>query len=97
MSGPTPRLTKHARERCAEMGISTKVAKHIYRHADVRIPGNRDTGCLVARSDAYPDYRVVYCETADGPLIVTVDFYSLVPYVREGETFAPIGDPCGQA
>lgn len=69
---PTPRLTDHARERCAEMGISTKVAKVIFRRAVVRRPGNPDSDCMVAVSDTYPDYAVVYFEADNGPVIATV-------------------------
>ena len=46
---PTPVLCEHARERCAEMGISTKVAKRIVREAAVVRPGMAHSDRLVAR------------------------------------------------
>lgn len=69
---PTPRLTDHARDRCVEMGISTKVAKVIFRHAVIRRPGNSGSECMVAVSDVYPDYAVVYFMADNGPVIATV-------------------------
>lgn len=81
---PTPFLTRHARERCAEMGISTKVAKRIVQHPDIIRPGNNGTACLVAVSDRYPEYAVVYDPEAFR--IVTVVFRTAEVYVREGAT-----------
>lgn len=34
----TPVLTDHARQRCAEMGISTKVAKRVVQHPSMVYP-----------------------------------------------------------
>lgn len=51
----TPRLTDHARKRCAEMGISTKIAKRVIQHADLTRPGYKGTDAQVATSRAYPD------------------------------------------
>lgn len=85
----TPTMSCHARERCAEMGISTKVAKRIVQHADMVHPGNVGTGCLVARSDAYPDYIVVFSPT-EPPTVVTVAFRTDIEYVRNGTTYVPV-------
>jgi hypothetical protein len=89
----TPRLTAHARARCAEMGVPTKVAKRIVQHADIVRPGNRGTGCLVSVSDDYPDYIVVHTDPADGPVeIVTVSFRTGGTYIRDGATYIPIDE-----
>lgn len=82
---PTPVLTRHARERCAEMEISTKVAKAIVRDPDLVRPGNSGTGCVFATSERYPRYAVVY-EPGDPHVIVSVVFRTTEPYVREGAT-----------
>lgn len=55
------------------MGISTKVAKRIVQHPDLRMPGNQP-GLIVARADAYPEYRVLYYDRPGGPEVVTVMF-----------------------
>ena len=90
----TPRLTGHARERCREMEISTKVAKRIVQHADLVRPGNAGTNCLVSVSDEHPDYIVVHTDPALGPVtIVTVSFRSGCEYVRNGATYVPTGNP----
>lgn len=81
----TPRVSVHARERCAEMGISTKVAKHIVRHPSIDRPGNTWTGCRVAVSDLHPEYAVVY--DPECCVIVTVLFRTTERYARQGQTF----------
>lgn len=85
----TPRLTRHARERCAEMGISTKVAKEIVLHADLTRPCLGNPDCAIARSDRHPGYAVVYNphQEAPRPVIVTVLFQTQDEYVREGKTY----------
>lgn len=88
----TPRLTRHARERCAEMGISTKVAKRIVRYADLTRPGRPNTGLLVSCCDQYPDYIVVHTDPAveDPVYIVTVSFRCGIEYIRNGTTYIPV-------
>lgn len=89
----TPRLSHHARARCAEMGISTKVAKRIIQRADVThctSSRGRDKPRAVATSDAYPGYAVAYFTDTDGtPVILTVLFRTTEPYRRDGATFVP--------
>ena len=88
----TPRLTQHARERCAEMGISTKVAKRIVQRADLVRPGRPGTDLLVSCSDEHPDYIVVHTNPEQGLVqIVTVSFRCGVEYVRNGTTYIPKG------
>lgn len=88
---PTPRLTPHARERCVEMGISTKVAKAIVRHADVRYPARPGQPGIAALSDVYPGYAVVYVERDAGepPVVVTVLFNAQDFAARNGTTYVP--------
>lgn len=88
----TPKLTTHARERCVEMGISTKIAKWIVRHADLRRPGNPGTDTVVATSRRYPDYAVVYAEEEGAPVVITVLFNTVQFYARAGTTFVPTGE-----
>lgn len=87
MSGypPTPILTTHARERCAEMQISTKVPKQIVRHADMVRPGKPGDPAMMATSDRYPDYAVVF-SPGEPEVIVTVLFREHADYVRDGAT-----------
>jgi len=88
---PTPVLSDHARERCVEMGISTKVAKWIVRHADIRRPGNPGSHCVVATCKRFPDYAVVYGEEPDGTkVVVTVLFNTTEFYARAGATYVPV-------
>lgn len=69
----TPVLTEHARQRCAEMGISTKVAKRIVQYADVVRHSDVGSGqCSVAVSDRHPEYVVVFDAHEDPAVIVTV-------------------------
>lgn len=88
----TPRLTHHARERCAEMEISTKVAKRIIQNADCVRPGKPGSNAFVATSDEHPDYAVVFFrgEDDDIPVVSTVVFRTPHDYVRNGETFTPL-------
>jgi hypothetical protein len=82
----TPVLTEHARERCREMGISTKVAKWIVLHADVRRPGKPGSDALIATSDEHPGYAVVYAPEQP-PLVITVVFRTVENYMRAGAEF----------
>jgi hypothetical protein len=71
---PTPRMTKHARERCVEMGISTKVAKAIVRNVDMTYSGSpkHDNDAMLAYCDQHPDHVVVFAMDEDVPVILTV-------------------------
>jgi hypothetical protein len=83
----TPRLTQHARHRCAEMGISTKVAKRIVQDACVTRPCNvaEKTHCQIMVSDQHPEYAVVYDPILR--VVVTVLFRTTENYLRDGATF----------
>jgi hypothetical protein len=86
----TPVLTQHARERCAEMGIRTRVAKRIWQHWSMIRP-LRGQNKLVVTSDDEPDYAIIVDDNADNegerPVVVTVIFNHPETYVRDGETF----------
>lgn len=86
---PMATMSDHARERCAEMGISTKVAKAIVRNPAVTRPGNPGTGAVVVTSDRHPEYAVVLDTETD--VVVTVLFRTHVEYDRCGSTFIPKG------
>jgi CTP:molybdopterin cytidylyltransferase MocA len=86
----TPRMTQHALARCAEMGISTKVAKAIVRNASVNRPSGN---AVVATSEEYPDYAVVYYP-ADPPIVATVVFRTVEIYIRNGGTYVVEEDQC---
>jgi hypothetical protein len=82
---PTPRLSDHARQRCAEMGISTKVAKAIVRHwsvtRDVAAANEYGGGKrVIVTSDLHPDYDVVLVPEQN--LIVTVGYRDADRYHR---------------
>jgi hypothetical protein len=82
----TPKMTNHGRERCVEMGISTKVPKRIVR--DPSITHVAKDGRMIATSDVHPEYAVVYAVDEDGThWIVTVLFNTQVRYKREGATW----------
>lgn len=87
----TPQMTNHARERCAEMKISTKVAKRIVRLADTCYPGHFTSKGELAWMCQYngePRYTVVTSEKKDW--VLTVLFRTEASYTRNGDTFIPI-------
>ena len=58
----TPRLTRHARDRCAELGISTKRAKRVVQHRTGTYPsavGHSNNGMMVT-SATEPEIAVVW-------------------------------------
>lgn len=89
-SEPAPRVSHHAQQRCAEMGLSTKVAKRIWRRRDITSPGRafRDSNQgVVVFSDAEPDYAIVVDPSSDRPVIMTVLFRTEMDYARDGATY----------
>lgn len=89
---PTPVLLPHARARCVEMGISTKVAKAIVVAADLTRPASTERwpNAMMAVNDACPEYAVVYEPNGasnGSDLIITVLFRTYDEYVREGRTY----------
>jgi len=81
---PTPRMTNHARQRCAEMGISTKVAKAIVRGATTVYPAPPAHGdSMVAISSRHPEYAVSYfIDENDGAKVICTVLYNGIDYVR---------------
>jgi IS5 family transposase len=75
MNGDSVRLSKHARERCREMGVRTGVVKRIVRNHRVswRTEYREGSGRrVVATSSEFPDIAVVYASEAYPPVVVTV-------------------------
>ena len=76
----TPRVTYHARQRCAELGISTKRAKRIVQQRTSTYPspqGHSNNG-VVCSSTVDPEYAVVWDEHTNTILTVlprTTDRY----------------------
>lgn len=79
------------------MGISTKVAKRIWRTRSTVYPGSETTWGtkgIVVLSESEPRYIIVVDhgwmdDPTLRPTVITVAFRSDVPYVREGKTFRP--------
>lgn len=85
-----PVMSHHARERCAEMGISTKVAKAIAKNPTLTYGGRPGTDSMVHLSEAHPEYAVVVGQPRSPggpPVVVTVLFRVYEDYVRGGETY----------
>ncbi len=93
MTAPDPTISEHARARCAEMGISTKVAKAIAKNPTLTYSGNPGTDCRVYLSEAHPEYAVVVGPPPSGsdrPVVVTVLFRTEDDYVRAGATYTAV-------
>lgn len=94
MSNPTPTMSHHARLRCAEMGISTKVAKRIVANPSTTYCGKpgSDEGTRVLMSAEYPDYAVVlgHRPGTEVPVVITVLFREQADYVRNGATYSVV-------
>jgi hypothetical protein len=82
----TPILTDHARERCAEMGIRAKDAKHIWQKKTLT-RGLVNQHRVIVSSTSNPDYVLVVDETEERPVIITVLFKSDEEYIRLGRTY----------
>lgn len=80
MTNSTPRLTNHARQRCAEMDVCTKRAKRIAQDPDVTRPSGKG---ILAKADFDPEIAVVYVEQDDGQrVILTVLLNTTEVYTR---------------
>jgi hypothetical protein len=78
-------MTHHARERCQEMGVSTKAAKRVVQEPTTTWTSDGQT---VATSDEYPEITVVFAVDADGrPVVITVLYRTAEEYDRA--TFQP--------
>lgn len=85
----TPRMTRHALARCQEMGIPARLAKAIWRKADLVYPSPKDgRDAVIAASTLFPGYAVVVTEGRDGhPTVLTVVFRTTDTYTRKGHTY----------
>lgn len=66
----TPRLSDHARQRCREMGVSTKRVKQIVR--DPHVDYDSRWGLRMASRTDEPDIRALYAFAGGERLVVTV-------------------------
>ena len=99
----TPVLTSHARERCAEMGITTELVKRIIQSADVAYPGRPSAQgpTTIVLSKDYPEYCAVVAGdrlvSAGEAVVVTVLFNTTEYYQRNGTTFVIKNQPIASA
>jgi hypothetical protein len=77
---PTPQLCDHARQRCAEMGISTRRVKRVIREPDLSYC-TYEGRMMMCRFDE-PDFRVVVNTDGDVPVAVTVVWWTDEVYER---------------
>lgn len=84
MWGLTPKISEHARERCEQMGISTKVPKRIWRHRTLTRPDPQGhDGTRFVWSEVEPAYAAIINIEADPPLVCTVLYFTPdAPFVR---------------
>lgn len=82
--GQTPVISDHARARCVEMGLSTKVAKLIWRTRDLVRPdpqGREDR--VFVGSDARPDVALIVQQYGgERPVVITVLWRTEEPFLR---------------
>lgn len=73
------RMTPHARERCEQMGVSTKVAKRIWRERSMTRPEfQRHENRVFVHSSTYRPDLVLIVEDpdSDDPRVITVMYHS---------------------
>lgn len=89
--GTTPVMTEHARQRCLEMGISTKVPKQIVRRANLVRPDKPGSARCVMQSSKHPGYVAVVeeVEASEPPayVVITVMFNDPGFKARKGVTY----------
>ena len=89
----TPVISYHARDRCAEMGISTKVAKKIWRTRMLTRPAAGPGDRIMVLSPEHPEYAIIVALQPDPPvqddrpLVVSIVFNCDEEYVREGANY----------
>lgn len=83
---PTPVMSEHARQRCVEMGISTKVAKRIVQNPVLTYPTpQHGDDRVIIRSNHHPEYAVAYDQGSNTVCTVIFNCYDF--YARDGVTF----------
>lgn len=86
--GPQAVLTRHARERCEQMGVPLRAVHAILANPDETYSGtptSHGTPTLVAVSSTYPDWIVVHvpAQGQEPACVVTVSYQTgHVPYRR---------------
>lgn len=88
----TPILTDHARQRSAEMGLSTKVAKAIVRNAEVCYPSTPTKDgvpTVIYLWTGQPAYAVC-CIEGEPDLVLSVLFHTPEFYARAGSSFVSV-------
>lgn len=81
--GGTPRFTIHARQRCKEMGLTTKQVKHAFRQAPVDYPGPPEHGHgNRLRIDPLTGLAIAYAPGSP-PVVLTVLWHGRT-FVRPG-------------
>lgn len=96
----TPTLTHHARERCQQMGISTKVINRIWHTHTMMAPAappaadsRKQEQALFVYSPEHPDYLLVIPERdrhKQSPTAVTIVFNTTDKYVRVGDAYRTV-------
>lgn len=89
---PTPHLTEHARQRCKEMGLGTKVAKHIVRKGELCYPSTPSadgTPTVIYQWSGSKAYAV--CAVQGSPdRVLSVLFRTPETYQRAGLSFVSV-------
>lgn len=79
----TPRMTPHAIQRCHEMGIRAKIAKHIVRFANTIYPGPERHGeNYVALCNDHPEFAVAYGSDEEGHRVIYTVLYNGIRFTR---------------
>jgi hypothetical protein len=79
----TPRMTEHARQRCQEMGVRTKIAKAIVRTAHTVYQGHPKHGeNWIAKSQQHPEYAVAFILDENGHPVICTVLYEGIVFVR---------------
>jgi hypothetical protein len=79
----TPRLSDHARQRCAEMGVATKRAKRVLQDPVVVLPAGLGHPEHYRRATGEdPEIFIVFDPTPEVPVIVTVQWRTYDDYDR---------------
>lgn len=80
----TVRISYHARDRCREMGITTKVPKRIVRTPTLTRPDPRhNPDRRFIWSEVEPKYAVIVDVEVNPPMVCTVLYYTPdAPFVR---------------
>lgn len=76
----TPRFTEHARQRCTEMGLTTKQVKRTFRTAALDYPGPEQHGANRIRVG--DGIAIAYSIGPDGTPVVCTVLWDGIDFVR---------------